>query len=140
MMISNELNTAHHNTDHAGPKKSATGRLVMAHLRSTEVIVIETKSSTYTFTLLDPVTRRGLLRGGLLGAGALSVKMSGMIFKDTPEGQFEQTTLCCGGRAIFHITSGSMQNNYLVTSIILGLTRQQPAGRRSKGSESPDVE
>jgi hypothetical protein len=129
MTLSNEWTLAHDDTANLALRVPAavsdTAALEVARLRSADVILIETRSSVYTFTLFDPAMRQGWLSGGLLETKAVIVKWSGTVIKNAPGEQLDRKLLLCGGRAIFHIVHGSFPNNFLVTSTILRLSLQR---------------
>ncbi|NOT60359.1 MAG: hypothetical protein HOP19_09060 [Acidobacteria bacterium] len=95
--------------------------LEVARLHHADLIVIETHTSRYEFTLLNPVMREGVLSGGVLEARIVSVKWSGTVIRSALNDFFDRKILSCGGRALFHVVNGRYPNNFLVTSPIVRL-------------------
>jgi hypothetical protein len=99
--------------------------VVIARLNPSDLLVLETNTSRYEFTVLNPVRREGLLTGGKLAAHLISVKWSGTIIKNIFSDIVDQKVLSCGSRAIFHLVKGCYPNNFLVTSPVLRLVLQR---------------
>ena len=103
----------------------AKNALDIARLQYADLIVIETGTSRYEFTVLDPVMREGVMRGGVLDAPFVSVKWTGTVIKSAMSDFFDRKVLSCGGRAVFHIVNAPSPHNLLVTSTIVRLFLQR---------------
>jgi hypothetical protein len=97
----------------------------VSRLHYADLIVIETNTSRYEFTVLDPVMREGVLSGGSLAAHLVSVKWSGTVIKNAVSEFFDRKILSCGGRALFHVVNSSYPDNFLVTSPIVRMFLQR---------------
>ncbi|HZM87120.1 MAG TPA: hypothetical protein VFF31_11405 [Blastocatellia bacterium] len=91
-----------------GPAKSCdnsknTGAKVIAldQLCKGDKVSVETRRSTYQFSVSDPSRRRGTLSGGALGNQVLDVFLSGTMSEDTTDP--DPSELKTGARALFLI-------------------------------------
>ena len=120
-----------------GPAKSSdngknTGAkaIMLDQLCKGDKVSVETRRSTYQFSVSDPSRRRGTLSGGALGSQVLDVFFSGTMSEDTTDP--DPSELKTGARALFFIEL-EHHAQLMITSPITGveLVRGNLSGERA---------
>jgi hypothetical protein len=94
--------------------------MAFGDLRQADSISVRTERSNYRFSILDPVHRRGMLTGGVLGDQASEAMLMGAISVD--DGSYNTTELKTGWRVVFFVTTNNRLNHMItsaVTDIVL---------------------
>lgn len=89
--------------------------MAFGDLRQADSISIKTERSNYRFSILDPISRRGMLTGGVLGDQVREAVLIGAISED--DGLYNTTELKTGWRAVFFVTADHCLN-HMITSVV----------------------
>ena len=89
-------------------------------LKTSEEIIIETRNSTYRFSVSDAAERRGYLSGGSVGKEPVKAILIGVIMNCGDSCVNDYGCLKTNGRAFFYLET-SNGTKHLVTSKITGL-------------------
>jgi len=82
--------------------------------------LIETRNSTYSFSIVDPKSRTGVLSGGALSDQAEDATLIGVRF-ESGEPDSDTSRLATDSRALFYLHVGGCFRT-LTTSVITSLT------------------
>ena len=86
-----------------GPAKE----LSLRDLCQSEEIMIQTANSIYSFSVTDPVERRGILSGGVLEGLEVYAALAGSVLEGEGDSYSFLSGLKTGTRALFYIEFGS---------------------------------
>ncbi len=112
-----------------------TNEVTLNDLNTADTIFLETRHSTYQFTVTDAVARAGILSGGLLHEAQIAANF--LCSVSSREGASDDTQrLKVGSRAIF-IYPSEAGTRYVVTSVITNLI-YQPHEQNEKKFTAPD--
>jgi hypothetical protein len=81
--------------------------LSLGDLRQAEEIMIQTANSIYSFSVTDPVERRGILSGGVLEGLEVNAAFAGSVMQGEGNSYNFLSGLKTGTRALFYIEFGS---------------------------------
>lgn len=104
-------------SDMGSPDSNDKDNKVMAFggLRQADSISVKTERSDYRFSILDPISRLGMLTGGALGDQAREAVLIGAVSDD--DGVYDTTELKTGCRAVFFVGVNNCLN-HMVTSVV----------------------
>ncbi len=101
--------------------------------------MIHTEYSRYSFLVLDPVERIGILTGGRLRRAMARATLVGMIESDDPSSR-DETSLKVGAQALFHLKSPQGIRR-ITTSVITSIIHEKSVAiteSESDGGERDD--
>jgi len=104
--------------DSGGPE--AVDEIALDSLKPSDRLLIQTANSAYSFVVIDPRERRGVLIGGASNECHPITFLVGARGRKNAETESDPSGLRTGAPAIFVIESGNRLRS-LVTSIITGL-------------------
>ena len=84
-------------------------------LGQADSISVRTARSNYSFSILDPIHRMGMLTGGALGDQAREAILIGAISAE--DASYDTTELKTGWRAVFFVTTNN-NLNHMITSVV----------------------
>lgn len=122
---------------HCGASQSgrATGGLLKRveeipfnDLRAKDSLLIETRNSTYSFSILDPRSRTGLLSGGALSERAEHATLIGVKL-ESGSADSDTSRLTTDSRALFYLHVGGCFRS-LTTSVITSLVHIRGAEKQ----------
>ncbi len=97
---------------------------------ATDFILIQTRNSTYRFSVVDPLARRGVLTEGRFGAGFCDAILMGVIIEGIDGITRDPSGLKTESRALFYIedeTGLKRMTTSTITSLILVRGSAEPA-------------
>jgi hypothetical protein len=97
-------------------------------LEAKDSLLIETRNSTYSFSILDPKSRTGLLSGGALSERAERATLIGVKL-ESGEADSDTSRLTTDSRALFYLHAGGCFRS-LTTSVITSLIHIRSAEKR----------
>ena len=107
---------------------SQDGAIKLDDIHVDDKVLIKTRNSEYRFSVIDPLTRRGMLSGGALG----EEPREAFLIESQARGEEGALTdfrgLKTGARALFYLSSGRAIER-VTTSIISALTLVKAADR-----------
>ncbi len=94
--------------------------LAFNELTESDMILIRTQNSEYTFAITDAEGRRGILSGGSLGDGGRDANLVGALPESGSAIVGDTSKLETGSRALFYL-SARKGIERLITSVITGI-------------------
>jgi hypothetical protein len=104
-------------------------RVRFEDLEASDSLTIHTEYSRYSFLVLDPVDRVGILTGGRLRRAMTRATLVGMI-EEGDESRRDESCLRAGAQALFVIRSGK-EVRRITTSVITAIVHESVADRVS---------
>ena len=89
--------------------------MAFGDLRQADSISVKTERSDYRFSILDPISRRGMLTGGVLGDQLREAVLIGAISEDGA--LYNTTQLKTGWHAVFFVTTDGCLNHMITSAI-----------------------
>ena len=89
--------------------------MTFGDLHQSDSISVKTERSNYRFSILDPISRLGMLTGGALGDEVREAVLIGAVSEDKT--LYDTTELKTGWRALFFFEANNCVN-HMVTSVV----------------------
>jgi len=121
--------------------ESANEKILFEDLNASDSLTIHTEYSRYSFLILDPVQRVGILTGGRLRRSMARATLVGMI-EDDDESRRDESSLRVGAQALFHLKS-QQGIRRITTSVVTNIIHEKSvarAGSESDGDEQNDFQ
>lgn len=110
---------------------SMTGGISLDNLSADDRLIIRTKNSSYSFSVINPGQRQGMLSGGRLGDNPRSAVLIECLADDAESAAAGAHVLKVGARALFYLMSARGVERVITSAITdISVTR---------GEESPLV-
>lgn len=103
--------------------ESTRERVLFEDLKASDSLTIHTEYSRYSFLVLDPAERVGILTGGRLRRSMVKAILVGMI-EDDDESRRTESSLGVGAQALFHIKSRQGVRR-ITTSVITNIIHEK---------------
>ena len=105
--------------------------MAFGDLRQADTISIKTERSDYRFSILDPISRRGMLRGGVLGNEPREAVLIGSISE--VDNLYDTTELKTGWRAYFFLEANDCLIR-IITSVVTDIAHSKGAIDESRAA------